>query len=183
LQILTRKLEELVPYENNPRKNDHAVEAVATAIKEFGFRVPILILSNNQIVDGHLRYKAAKAAGLVEVPCMLADDMSEAQIKAFRISVNKVAELAKWDEELLAIELQALGDVDFDLSSIGFTEAEFDDLLGDPAPGGDKDAVPDVPAVPVSMAGDIWICGEHTVMCGDATSVQDMNTLNGGGVR
>lgn len=154
---------------------------MAAAIGEFGFRVPVLIRSNGEIVDGHLRFKAAKVAGLDEVPCMLADDMTETQVRAFRLSVNKVAELAKWDEELLLMELQALGESEYDLSPIGFSEAELDNIIGDPQPGGGKDNVPVAPVIPISALGDIWLCGDHRVMCGDSTSLEAMAALTGGG--
>lgn len=108
LNIETWEIEKLIPYINNPRKNDHAVESVASAIREFGFKVPIVAKSDGTIIDGHLRYKAAKRLNFKEVPVILADDLTEAQIKAFRISVNKMAELAEWDEEMLKIEIEGL---------------------------------------------------------------------------
>jgi ParB-like chromosome segregation protein Spo0J len=123
----------LIEYERNPRKNNHAVDAVAAAIAEFGFRVPIVAKSDGTIVDGHLRLKAARKLSLTTVPVLLADDMTETQIKAFRLSVNKMAELADWDMELLAIELQELSDVGFDLDVIGFSDDELDALLRDDA--------------------------------------------------
>jgi len=122
---------DLIEYARNPRKNDHAVDKVAAAIREFGFRVPILAKSDKTVVDGHLRLKAAKKLGIETVPVMLCDDMTDAQIKAFRISVNRVAEFAEWDDELLRIELQDLEAVDFDLSLTGFSDEETMALLGD----------------------------------------------------
>lgn len=125
-------IERLVFYARNPRKNDHAVDKVAAAIREFGFRVPICAKSDGTIVDGHLRLKAAKKLGLSEVPVVLADDMTEAQIKAFRLSVNKMAELAEWDAELLRLEFLDLEGDGFDLELTGFdadeiAELQFDD--------------------------------------------------------
>ena len=117
-------LERLIDYARNPRKNDHAVDRVAAAIKEFGFRVPIIAKSDGLVVDGHLRLKAARKLGLVEVPVVLADDLTDAQVKAFRISVNRMAELAEWDNELLALELGELGELGFDLDLTGFGEDE-----------------------------------------------------------
>jgi ParB-like chromosome segregation protein Spo0J len=116
----TWPLERLIDYARNPRKNDHAVDRVAAAIKEFGFRVPIVAKSDGLVVDGHLRLKAARKLGLVEVPVVLADDLTDAQVKAFRISVNRMAELAEWDSELLALELGELGELGFDLELTGF---------------------------------------------------------------
>jgi len=126
-------IERLVFYARNPRKNDHAVDKVAAAIREFGFRVPICAKSDGTIVDGHLRLKAAKKLGLSEVPVVLADDMTEAQIKAFRLSVNKMAELAEWDTELLALEIQDLEDVGFDIDVIGFDASELASFSNDPS--------------------------------------------------
>ena len=125
------KLDRLHEYGANPRKNDQAVDQMAALIKKFGFRVPILARSDGEIVDGHLRFKAATAAGLAEVPVMLADDMTEAQIKAFRLSVNKAAELAEWDMEMLRLELVELEQMDFDIDAIGFDPEELDILRFD----------------------------------------------------
>lgn len=119
----------LVGYARNPRKNDHAVDDVAAAIREFGFRVPIIAQSDGTVIDGHLRLKAAKKLELTEVPVVLADDLTEAQIKAFRISVNKMSEKAEWDIELLRLEITELEDMDFNLDLTGFTEEEFDDFM------------------------------------------------------
>jgi ParB-like chromosome segregation protein Spo0J len=119
-------LERLIDYARNPRKNDHAVDKVAAAIREFGFRVPIVAKSDGLVVDGHLRLKAARKLGLAEVPVVLADDLTDAQVKAFRISVNRMAELAEWDSELLALELGELGELGFDLELTGFGEKEIE---------------------------------------------------------
>ena len=181
MQIEQWKVLDLIPYEKNPRKNDHAVEKVAIAIKKFGFRVPILIKSDGSIIDGHLRYKAAIYAGIKDVPCLLADDMSDAQIKAFRISVNKVAELAQWDRDLLEHELVSLRDLDFDLSSIGYEEFELNEIMGDDQPQLRQDDIPPIPARSVSRPGDLWICGNHRILCGDATSIDVLSMLMGEG--
>ena len=129
----TWPLERLIDYARNPRKNDHAVDRVAAAIKEFGFRVPIVAKSDGLVVDGHLRLKAARKLGLAEVPVVLADDLTDAQVKAFRISVNRMAELAEWDSELLALELGELGELGFDLELTGFDEGEIAALSLDDA--------------------------------------------------
>lgn len=124
-------LDKFIEYARNPRKNDHAVDAVAAAIHEFGFRVPVVAKSDGTIVDGHLRLKAAKKLKLDTVPVLLADDMTDAQIKAFRISVNKMADLADWDDELLRLELDDLKDVGFDIDLLGFSDEEMNKLFSD----------------------------------------------------
>lgn len=114
-------LKEIIPYENNPRNNDGAVDAVAKSIKEFGFQQPLVLDKNNIIIVGHTRYKAAKKLGLKTVPCVIADNLTEEQCKAYRLADNKVGELAEWDMELLAIELD---EIDFDMGEFGFDEIE-----------------------------------------------------------
>lgn len=123
MEIVYKKINELKPYENNPRYNDDAVEYVANSIKEFGFKVPIVIDKNNEIVAGHTRYKASLELGLDEVPCIIADDLNEEQIKAFRLADNKVSEKAEWNFELLDEELE---DLDIDMSEFGFDNIEID---------------------------------------------------------
>jgi len=121
-------LEKLIPYAGNPRKNDHAVEQVAAAIKRFGFRVPVLAKSDGSLIDGHLRVKAAKHLGMEEVPVVLCDDLSEADIKALRISINRMAELADWDSELLSAELEGLAADGITLEDVGFNEDVLEEL-------------------------------------------------------
>lgn len=125
-QIESFDVEKIIPYARNPRKNDHAVDQVAAAIREFGFRVPMLVKSDGSLVDGHLRLKAAKKLGLETVPVVFCDDMTETQIKAFRLSVNRMAELADWDDELLKLELEDLKFEDVDLDLIGFEHIEIE---------------------------------------------------------
>lgn len=119
---------ELKPYPNNPRKNDHAVDAVAASIREFGFKVPLVIDKDGVIVAGHTRYKAAQKLGLKELPCIVADDLTDDQIKAFRLADNKTAELAEWDFELLDLELD---DIELDMGEFGFDEPEEDEVPTD----------------------------------------------------
>ncbi len=125
----TWPIEKFVEYVRNPRKNDHVVDRIAAAIREFGFRVPMIVKSDGTIVDGHLRLKAAKKIGLTELPVVLADDLTPQQVKAFRLSVNKMAELAEWDEDLLRLELRELGDMGFDLELTGFGLDEVGTML------------------------------------------------------
>ena len=172
----------LIPYARNPRKNDHAVERMCGAIREFGFRIPIVARSDGTVIDGHLRLKAAQRLGLASVPVVLADDLSAAQIKAFRLLANRSAAWAEWDDELLTLELDELRDDGFDLTLTGFDDSELDRLLAAPAPAGltDPDEVPERPAVPVSRPGDLWCLGAHRLLCGDATSATDVARLLGG---
>lgn len=131
MQIKMFKVNDLKPYENNPRFNDEAVEYVANSIKEFGFKVPIIIDKNNVIVAGHTRYKASLELGLEEVPCIVADDLTEEQIKAFRLADNKVSEKASWNYELLDEELDNILDIDmsqFDFANINIDWGNVSDL-------------------------------------------------------
>lgn len=118
MEIIMKKVSDLIPYKNNPRRNDTAVEYVANSIREFGFKVPIIIDKNNVIAAGHTRVKAAKKLRMKEVPCIIADDLTDEQIKAFRLADNKVAESAAWDDEALDKELSEI--LDFDMSDFGF---------------------------------------------------------------
>jgi len=141
-QLESWPTDSLIEYARNPRKNDHAVDRVAAAIREFGFRVPILAKSDKTIVDGHLRLKAAKKLGLEEVPVLLCDDMTDIQVRAFRLSVNKVSQFADWDSEMLRVELDALGVDGFDLELTGFSLDEVATLLIDGSdfePGSEED--------------------------------------------
>lgn len=122
MEIINKKIDELIPYEKNPRFNDDAVKYVANSIKEFGFKVPIIIDKNNIIVAGHTRLKASKELGLTEVPCIIADDLNKEQIKAFRLADNKVNEKAEWDFNLLDAELEDI--LDIDMNDFGFEEIE-----------------------------------------------------------
>lgn len=123
IQIQHWPTRKLIPYDRNPRINDHAVDQVAAAIKEFGFRIPVLIKSNGDLIDGHLRLKAALKINLETVPVVICDDLSEAQIKAFRISINRMADLAEWDMDLLLLEMEELEFTGYDLDLTGFDAA------------------------------------------------------------
>lgn len=175
MDIILKKINELTPYERNPRNNSKAIDAVAASIKNFGFKVPIVIDKDGVIVAGHTRLAAAKKLKLDEVPCIVADDLTEEQIKAFRLADNKTAELAEWDPELLEIELQDITEID--MSEFGFDEfkdAEDDD------PEIIEDEIPDVPEEPVCKLGDLWELGGHRLICGDSTDVTVIDKLMDG---
>ena len=129
-------IDKLVFYARNPRKNDAAVDRMCGSIREFGFKIPCLVRSDGEVIDGHLRLKAARKLGITDIPVILCDEWTPAQVKAFRLLVNRSATWAEWDEELLAIELQDLQASDFDLALTGFDTKEIDDLLLDDASGG-----------------------------------------------
>src|ERR1700736_4170278 len=167
-QVQIWQIERLVFYARNPRKNDAAVDRMCGSIREFGFKIPVLARSDGEVVDGHLRLKAARKLVITEVPVILCDEWTPAQVKAFRLMVNRSVTWADWDEELLALELQELSAADFDLGLTGFDPGEIDGLLAIP----DEEratATPPIPEHPVSAVGDLWLCDEHRVLCGDAT--------------
>ena len=127
MKIEYKKTVDLIPYVNNPRNNADAIDAVASSIKNFGFKVPIVIDSNNEIVTGHTRLLAAKKLHMENVPVIIADDLTESQVKAFRLADNKVSELSEWDDELLSIELKDLAELDFDMEEFNFSMYELND--------------------------------------------------------
>lgn len=174
-------VDRLLPYARNPRENDHAVDQMAAVIREFGFRIPCVVRSTGELIDGHLRLKAAYKLGLVTVPVVLADELNETQVKAFRLLANRSATWANWDEELLRLELAELEEMEFDLALTGFDEDEIEEMLAEFGSEGqtDDDAVPEPEDDPISRVGDVWICGAHKVLCGDATRAEDYMSLLG----
>ena len=181
-------MDEIIPYEKNPRINDAAVDAVAQSIKEFGFRVPIVLDKNNVIITGHTRLRSAKSIGLTEVPCIIAENLTPEQVQAYRIADNKTGEIAEWNYDLLPIELRDLQEKDFDLSLLGFDTDELDRLLNGSSEENvvaegetDADAVPDVPEEPISQPGVIYQLGKHRLMCGDSPRAEDVARLMSGG--
>jgi len=183
IQIHYWPIHKLIPPVNHHRKNDHAIEKMCVAIREFGFRVPLVIKSDGTIIDGDLRFKAAQQLGLAELPVVLADDMTAEQIKAFRISVNRMAELANWDMDLLRIELQALELAGYDTALTGLEEATIKDLLQaiDPSEGlTDPDEVPPLQSPAISRPGDLWLLGNHRLLCGDSTRCDQVQLLMDG---
>lgn len=181
MKVESWPISKFIHYARNPRKNDAQVDRMVASIKEFGFRIPVVAKSDGSVVDGHLRLKAAVALGMTEVPVALADELTEAQVKAFRLLANRSANWAEWDDELLALELSELGDMGFDMALTGFDEGELAALLADKTEVGntDPDDVPDAPAEPVTVLGDVWVLGGHRIMCGDSTSADDVGKLLG----
>lgn len=184
LNVQQIALEQLVPYARNARTHSESqVAQIAGSIAEFGFVNPVLVGGDNIIIAGHGRVMAAKKLGLQTVPTIKLDHLTENQRRALVIADNKIAENAGWDEELLRLELQNLADEDFDLDLLGFDDVELDDLLtsldDDEAAALDEN-IPEVQENPVSRTGDIWIMGEHRLLCGDSTSEADMKKLMDG---
>jgi len=179
LDVKDRPLAEIKPYEKNPRINDAAVDAVAASIRQFGFRQPIVVDGDGVIVCGHTRWKAAQKLGLREVPVHVARDLTPEQIRAYRIADNKTAELAEWNLELLPIELAELQEAGIDWSLLGFDQDELLKLLHPELKEGltDPDAVPEPPDDAITQPGDLWILGEHRLLCGDSSSVADVDRL------
>lgn len=172
-------IERLLPYARTLRRNDDAVDRMVAAIQEFQFVVPLLVRGDGEIVDGHLRLKAARKLGLAEVPVIVCDEWTPAQVKAFRLMVNRSSTWAKWDWEGIAQELADLQLLSFDLALTGFDQLEIDKLL---LKSREDDDGPMVPrgSTPVTAAGDLWVCGEHRVLCGDSTSAPDVGGLLAG---
>ena len=144
LNVKMMPIGDVVPYEKNPRLNDQAVDAVASSIREFGFKVPIVVDSKGVVVSGHTRLKAAKTLGLTDVPVIVADDLDDTKIKAFRLADNKVAELADWDESLLIKELEELDDLNYDMGQFEF-EFDLDGADGEGSDGDGSDDMGDIP--------------------------------------
>ena len=171
-QIEYKRLDEIRPYDNNPRRNDEAAKAVANSIKEFGFQSPIIVDRDGVIIAGHTRYKAARRLKLQEVPVIVAAELDPEKVKALRIADNSTGEVAEWDLQLLVQELTG---IDYDMTDFGLNlqikideEVKEDDFSAEP------------PEQPVTQRGDIWLLGEHRVMCGDSTSPQDVEQLMDG---
>lgn len=172
MTIVMKKITEIKPYENNPRHNEAAIDAVASSIKEFGWKQPLVIDKDNVIVVGHTRYLSAKKLGLNEVPCLIADDLTEEQIAAYRLADNKTNELATWDFEKLKAELEDISDID--MSQFGFEELEasLDDVKDD-----NFDEEGAISETPYSKRGDIFVLNNHRLMVGDSTLKEDVDKL------
>ena len=179
--IIMLPVPEVRPYEKNPRKNAEAVKYVKASIEKFGFKQPIIVDSNRVIIAGHTRLEAAKSLGMAEVPCIVADDLTEAQAKALRLADNKVAEFSELEMNLLGEELGELAEIsDIDMGDFGFDLSEFDNIgMDDEETEVVEDEAPEE-VEPVCKKGEIWQLGEHRLMCGDSTSADDVALLMNG---
>lgn len=180
-EIVYLKVDELIPYINNPRDNSLAVDAVASSIKNFGFNQPIVVDKNKEVIVGHTRLLAAKKIGLESIPVIIAKNLDDAKAKAYRLADNKVSELATWDQEMLAMELEELSLTDIDMTEFGFADDEVQGFnLGDEVIDEPEIDVPD-DIITYVKPGDVFKLGRHFLMCGDSTS-DDVDTLIDGNV-
>ena len=182
MRVQHLKLADVKPYPGNPRHNDAAVAAVAASIQEFGFRQPIVVDEQGVIIVGHTRFKAAHRLGLEKVPVHVATGLTPAQVKAYRLADNKTGQIATWDEEQLVRELLDLQRLDVDLDVTGFSAQELAGLLNSGLPEGqtDPDEIPAPPDKAQTQPGDLWLLGDHRLLCGDSSKPEDVNRLLGG---
>ena len=182
MHVEMRPLSSIRPYENNPRLNDAAVDAVAASLKEFGWRQPIVVDEDGVIIVGHTRYKAALKLGWTEAPVHVAVGLSPAQAKAYRIADNQTAQLSGWDDDKLPLELAGLQEMGFDLNLTGFGADELLRLLGSESTEGQTDAddIPEPPDEAITQLGDLWILGNHRLLCGDSSKADDVDRLLNG---
>ena len=182
MDVIELPLGQIIPYARNPRRNEKAIATVAASIAEFGWRQPIVVDEGMVILAGHTRLAAAQQLGLETAPVHVAKGLSEAQARAFRIMDNRSGENAEWDNELLGLELGDLLDAEFDLGLTGFTDEELNALINGLAEDGTgpqegEDDVPETPENPVSRPGDLWILGNHRLLCGDSTVATDVERV------
>jgi len=184
LNVELRSIDQIKPYDRNPRKNDAAVEHVARSIQQYGFRQPIVVDKEGVIVVGHTRLKAAVSLGMTEVPVHVAAELTPEQAKAYRLADNRSAELAEWDLQLLPVELGELKDLGLDLSLLGWNPDELAEIMAPPGNPGlvDEDDVPEPPDAAVTQLGDLWVLGRHRLLCGDSSNPADVDRLLNGAV-
>ncbi len=184
MKIDLRPLSEIKPYPNNPRVNDDAVDAVAASLREFGFRQPIVVDADDVIICGHTRWKAAQKLGLEKVPVHVAKDLTPEQIKAYRIADNQTASLAEWNYDLLPLELADLQAANYDLGLLGFDAEELAKILDPGVEEGltDPDEIPAPPDKATTQPGDLWVLGNHRLLCGDSSKPEDLDRLLDGAV-
>ncbi len=185
MNITDVKIDDITPYHDNPRVNTDAINVVKKSLSEFGFQQPLVLDKDNVIIVGHTRFAAAKELGFTDVPCFIADNLSDEKIKAYRIMDNKSAEYASWNYGLLTKEITDLLESDYDLEFTGFTDVELEDMGFDmnlesfvEEPLAEEDVIPEISEKPpISKMGDVWILGNHRLVCGDSTSIDDVETL------
>jgi DNA modification methylase len=179
MKVEMRDIGSIKPYDNNPRLNDAAVDAVAKSIKEFGFRQPIVVDEAGVIIVGHTRYKAALKLGMKKVPVHVAKGLKPAQARAYRLADNQTATLSQWDEERLPLELAELQGMDFDLDLTGFSAEDIMRYLEPPTTEGltDPDDIPEPPDEATTKPGDLWLLGKHRLLCGDSGKAEDVDRL------
>lgn len=187
LQVETWPVEKLIPYARNARTHsDDQVAQIAASIAEFGWTNPILAGADGIVIVGHARLQAARKLGLTEVPVIVLDGLTETKRRALVLADNRLALNAGWDEEMLRVELESIRDDGFDLDVLGSTDDELEDLLRDPERvqegNTDEDAVPDAPDEAITKPGDVWILGEHRLLCGDATQIESVEKVLAGGL-
>jgi site-specific DNA-methyltransferase (adenine-specific) len=177
--IEMRPLTSIKPYDNNPRHNEAAVDAVAASIREFGFRQPLVVDGDDVIIVGHTRYKAALKLGLETVPVHVARDLTAAQAKAYRIADNQTATLSSWDDDRLTQEILQLQGLDVDLTMTGFSAAELLRFVDPPVLEGatDPDAIPAPPERAQTQPGDLIVLGKHRLLCGDSSKAAEVDRL------
>jgi DNA modification methylase len=187
LQVVTWPVERLIPYARNARTHsDEQVAQVAASIAEFGFVNPILVGPDGVIIAGHARLLAARKLRMTEVPVLVLGHLTETQRRALVLADNRLALDAGWDEEMLKVELESLREDGFDLDIVGFTDEEIEDLLRDPEQvvegNTDEDTAPELPETAVTVQGDLWVLGEHRVLCGDSTQIEAVEKVLAGGL-
>jgi len=178
---ITKNIDDVVPYDSNPREHaPEQIEQVANSIKEFGWTMPILIDENNEIIAGHGRLLAGKSLGIKEVPCIVAKGWSDEKKKAYCIADNKLTENSTWSKDFLKLNFEFLIDNEFDLGLTGFSTDEIAKIVPDfmiEEGLTDEDEVPEIEDNPITKEGDIWILGEHRLMCGDSTNINHVEEL------
>lgn len=181
MNIVNVRIEEITPYANNPRNNDGAVESVAKSIEKFGFIGAIILNKNKVIINGHTRVKACKKLGMETIPAIIVDHLTKEQEDALRIADNKTGEIAEWNEDLLRAELKALEEAGFGIEDLGFDNSELEALLeGDVSVSvgeTDPNAAPEVPEIAVSRPGEVYVLGDHRLVCGDSTKAEDVGRV------
>ncbi|MCC6389116.1 MAG: site-specific DNA-methyltransferase [Bryobacterales bacterium] len=187
LQVVRWPVEKLIPYARNARTHsDEQVAQIAASIAEFGWTNPILAGADGIVIAGHARLLAARKLGMTEVPIIVLDHLTETQRRALVLADNRLALNAGWDEEMLRVELESLREEDFNLDLIGFSDDELKDLLREPdelvAGNTDDDAVPEMPETAVTVTGDVWLLGEHRLLCGDATQIDAVQKVLASGL-